>query len=75
MRVLEPEIQERRYNHKEERKKIKINHAIERRKEIMENPDKLFTKVFYILFCLEFFFIGIIFSFYFFFVDKNYINY
>jgi hypothetical protein len=45
LRVLEPEIQERRYQHKEERKKHKINNAIERRKEIIENPDKLFSNV------------------------------
>ena len=45
LRVLEPEIQERRFQHKEERKKHKINIAIERRKEIIEDPDKLFSNV------------------------------
>ena len=45
---MDPEIQEekkRKYYHKEERKQLKIKEAIERRKEIIENPDKLFTKV------------------------------
>lgn len=42
---MEPEIQERRYEHKEERKRIRLKRAIERRTEIIENPDKLFSKV------------------------------
>ena len=42
---MNPEIQEKRYNHKEERKKMKIKEGIERRKEMIENPDKIFSKV------------------------------
>ena len=42
---MDLEIQEKRYNHKEERKQLKIKETIERRKEIIENPDKLFSKV------------------------------
>ena len=39
---MDPQIQEKRYNHKGERKRIKIKEAIERRKDMIENPDKLF---------------------------------
>ena len=42
LRVMDPEIQEKRYRHKEERKKLKIKEAIDRRKDMIENPEKIF---------------------------------
>ena len=39
------ENQERRYNHKEEKRIMKINLALERRKEIIENQEKQYSKV------------------------------
>lgn len=39
---MDPEIQEKRYRHKEERKKLKIKEALERRKDMIENPEKIF---------------------------------
>jgi len=46
---LESEIQQKRYEHYENKRLEKINKAIERRKEIIANPDKLFSKVLNIL--------------------------
>jgi hypothetical protein len=46
---MDPDIQEKRYMHKEERKRKKIKEAIERRKDMIEYPDRLFkVKEFYI---------------------------
>jgi hypothetical protein len=42
LKVMDPEIQEKRYVHKEERKRKKIKEAIERRKDMIEYPDRLF---------------------------------
>ena len=42
---MEPEIQEKRYQHYENKRNEKISKAIERRKEMIENPDKVFSKV------------------------------
>lgn len=49
IRVMDKQIQEKRYNHKEEKKKIQIKEGIERRKEMIENPDKIFSKVTYLI--------------------------
>jgi hypothetical protein len=40
--MLDPEIQEKRYFHKQERKRKKIAEAKERRKDMIENPEKIF---------------------------------
>jgi hypothetical protein len=45
MRFLNQENKERRYNHKEEKRNMKINLVIERRKEIIENQKKQYSKV------------------------------
>jgi hypothetical protein len=45
IRVMEPDIQENRYQHYENKRNEKISKAIERRKEMIENPDKVFSKV------------------------------
>merc|ERR1712151_208962 len=44
VRNMHPEIQMKRYNHKEELKRTKIKEAIERRKDIIENPSKVYPK-------------------------------
>lgn len=45
IRVMESDIQEKRYQHYENKRLDKIAKAIERRKEIIENPDRNFSKV------------------------------
>jgi len=47
IKALGSEIQQRRYAHHENKRLEKIYKAIERRTEIIANPDKLFTKVSY----------------------------
>ena len=42
---MDRSIQDKRYNHQEEKKRIKIKEGIERRKEMIEFPDKIFSKV------------------------------
>lgn len=45
IRALGMDIQQRRYSHHEDKRLEKINRAIERRRQIIANPDKIFTKV------------------------------
>ncbi len=44
---MEIDIQEKRYEHYEEKRQEKIFKAIERRKDMIANPDNIFTKVNY----------------------------
>lgn len=42
---MESDIQEKRYQHYDNKRLEKISIAIERRKDIIANPDKIFSKV------------------------------
>ena len=42
---MDPSIQDKRFNHQEEKKRIKLTEGIERRKDMIEYPDKIFSKV------------------------------
>jgi hypothetical protein len=42
---MDSDIQEKRYQHYENKRLEKISKASERRKDIIANPDKIFSKV------------------------------
>ncbi len=42
---MQPDIQEKRFQHYENKRLDKIERAIERRKDIIANPDNFFSKV------------------------------
>lgn len=60
---MEAEIQEKRYQHFENKRNGKIQKAIQRRNDIITNPDKVFSKVIYILLCFLLLFLILYFSF------------
>jgi len=45
IRVMDCELQNKRYQHYESKRMEKINKAIERRKELITNPEMLITRV------------------------------
>ena len=47
IKVMEKGLQEKRYQHHEEKRINRINHAIERRRDMINNPEKNFSKVFF----------------------------